>query len=275
MAELMVHCYHCRQPFSVPEGSEGESFDCPHCRARNLIPQRKPTSADADAALQRRCPNCQASMPAHAVFCIRCGFDLRTKTTYHDLARKNLLMQRLLSALGVLIAIGLVVTFVRRPAPEPVAPAPLAAPPLLPAESPAETAPQAAPPPAVDEAPAPAPQEFAEEPPPSPEPEETALPLEELRSTLAAELDRREPLYRSGEAVVLYRTSGQVHRGAFAGITGEEVILRVGDLESRVPLQALDRRTRARVDPEYRQRLIDARAEQLRDGREGTIRGPR
>lgn len=84
-----------------------------------------------------------------------------------------------------------------------------------------------------------------------------------LRARLVQSLDKSQPLYAYGDSVELRRANGQVHRGVFLGINDDLALVVDGDIRERVPLEELDRASRIRTDPVYRERMIEARIEYL------------
>ena len=80
-------CPHCTERITVDDSVAGSEITCPHCQKKCPAPRRKlrlrlPSDGLASApvanASQPQCPQCKVAMAAAAVFCVKCGFDLRT-----------------------------------------------------------------------------------------------------------------------------------------------------------------------------------------------------
>lgn len=84
-----------------------------------------------------------------------------------------------------------------------------------------------------------------------------------LRARLVKSLDQSRPLYVYGDSVELRRKNGRMHRGVFLGVYDDLALVVYGDIRDRVPLDELDRDSRIRTDPVYRERMIEARIEYL------------
>ena len=95
---IKIAC-QCGQGFQAPDHLAGKKVRCPKCGNPLAIPAapRPPVAGQTTAggnvigsllddmgvastpAGGKRCPNCNAVMTGHAVFCIECGLDLETQ----------------------------------------------------------------------------------------------------------------------------------------------------------------------------------------------------
>jgi hypothetical protein len=82
---------------------------------------------------------------------------------------------------------------------------------------------------------------------------------QQIRERLAAQLDKRFPVFKRDQDVSLRGNNGIVHRGTYIGVTKGNAILMVDDGPAEVPLKSLDRQTRIRCDKVYRDRYIEYR----------------
>ena len=80
-------CPHCTERIAVDDSVAGSEITCPHCQKQCPAPRRKlrlrlPSDTPAPAPVangsQSQCPQCKVAMAVDAVFCVKCGFDLRT-----------------------------------------------------------------------------------------------------------------------------------------------------------------------------------------------------
>lgn len=215
------------------------------------------------------CPSCGAPLAPDAVICIACGYDTRTGRRADDAPppRTNPLM---IAALGLVIVAALVMVILRsqkssetassEPAPPAeVTPPPAPAPPPEPAPT-VEAPPPAAPPAATEpEPPGEAPDEAAatNEAPVEETIDLAALEAEQ-RMLATEQLDRVAPVFEPGETVELRLTNGIVQRGIMRERRQDALVLDVEAGEVRtVEFESLDRGTRVRSDPVFRDRYID------------------
>ena len=95
---IKISC-RCGQRFQAPDKLAGKKVRCPKCGNPLAIPAatRPPAAGQPTAGADvigsllddmgvestpaggKRCPNCNAVMAGHAVFCVECGLDLETK----------------------------------------------------------------------------------------------------------------------------------------------------------------------------------------------------
>ena len=90
--EIQFDCPQCQRSIAVSDTLAGQQFACPHCQQLVQAPRRKIRFRTRDAAAPAStpppipnlvaCPNCRGSLAADAVFCVNCGFDLRTGTKH-------------------------------------------------------------------------------------------------------------------------------------------------------------------------------------------------
>jgi len=85
--KMNLNCPHCGERITIDESLTVSELTCPHCQQQCPVPRRKirlrleplGTLPDmAEAGKQQQCPQCKVPMAADAVFCVKCGFDLRT-----------------------------------------------------------------------------------------------------------------------------------------------------------------------------------------------------
>ena len=279
-----IKCSFCDQTFDFDSSSGILLADCPHCGKQNTV--GAPSGAAKEMTLQhdapslaggRPCPSCKTPIERNAVLCIHCGYNLATGK---KVGRGGLAInQKLLTLIGGgLVVVALAAAYALWPEaeapPPPAAPAVAAAPaaPEAPAAVPAATN--------VPAEPAPPP------PPPAPTPEELAAQQAEAeRAAIAAQqaqaaaeraefdakkaraeqtfrqqLDAREPLYKTNDAVELRRKNGILDKGTLTGFsgtgTGRVALVATALGEVGVPLNALDNASRRRADPEYREAFV-------------------
>lgn len=216
------------------------------------------------------CPSCGAPMLPGTVLCVQCGYDTRTKQKAGgDVKSKP--SPLLIGALGVIILGAIVIVILRSlpssstpPPPPPQATAP--APAMVADTNTAEevqaeaTASEAA---ATESEPEVAQEETAdteevieEEEPTEPKVDWAAIEAEQLERATAA-LDARAPMHEIGEVVDLRMTNGIVQRGTFTAVNGNTLSLEVAPDDVRtVPMVALDRASRIRMEPDYREGYI-------------------
>ena len=68
---MKLKCSKCGKELEVADGVAGERHICPGCSAALVVPE-------APAAAGSRCPSCGAALAPKAVFCTKCGCDLKT-----------------------------------------------------------------------------------------------------------------------------------------------------------------------------------------------------
>ena len=235
----------------------------------------KPEETDEEPPASA-CPSCGAPLEADAVICVQCGYDIRAKrrVTPGQPARANPL---LIGALLLVIVGALAVVFLRAgsgdsapalvvqqaaPAPQTALPAATEPEPAPPAPTPSDVVPIPAPAPQLESPPAatePEQVEAAAEPDTPQEPEvDWAAMQTELRARAESDLDRRAPLFATGELIELRTTNGIIQRGVFRAMAEGQLTIAVTTNDTRhVPLVALDRNTRIRLDADYRSRYLD------------------
>ena len=64
-------------------------------------------------------------------------------------------------------------------------------------------------------------------------------------------------MYAPGDAVVLRRVNGMVHRGTLAELKPDAVVVVGGGQTNEIPLKALDRASRLKCDPAFRLQVVD------------------
>lgn len=273
---VQVQCAFCEQSFDY-DCSSGETLAaCPHCGKQNSV--SAPTGTGKNLTLQhgapnlsgaKPCPSCKAQIARDAVLCVHCGYNFSTgrkigKASWFA-ANKNWVL--LLGGGLIVLLLGLAYLL----GPEPETPPP----PFMPATEPAaeQPAPQPEPPVAAVGTPAPAgPAAPPPPPPPVPTPEELAVQQAateraefeakkfKAEQNLRLQLDTREPLYKTNEAIELRRKNGLVDKGTLTGFSGtgtnRVVLVATPTGEIGIPLVALDTPSRRRLDPEFREAFI-------------------
>ena len=66
---VIARCPHCRTKLRVPTAAAETEILCPKCDT---------AFTPVDEKKARACPECRARLPAGAVFCVDCGFDMRS-----------------------------------------------------------------------------------------------------------------------------------------------------------------------------------------------------
>ena len=78
---MKFSCPACGKTLNVRDEYAGKKARCPGCKEVLTVPH-SPEAADAatEQAVSETstCPNCGASLAEGAVFCVSCGYDLRT-----------------------------------------------------------------------------------------------------------------------------------------------------------------------------------------------------
>ncbi len=266
-------------------------YDRSHDRGTGMSSNLQFTNEEADSP-GAPCPNCGSAMAADAVICLQCGYDKRSgKAPGDDVGRKKP-SPLVLAGLVLVIVAALAAVFLRSsdstsaPPAQPSAPAPTPAPVSAPTSAPTaqeaivpespqpesgETAPSAA---------SPTSDESGMEPPAEP----AAPPIDwdavaaSHLQRLAEELDRRAPMFETGNAVELRLTNGLINRGVFQRLSDGGVVVQIATNESRtLAVESLDRNTRLRVEAEYRRKYLEylvAQRVALEKSAAGTIRAP-
>ena len=85
----------------------------------------------------------------------------------------------------------------------------------------------------------------------------------EQRVAVIEQLDIKAPMFNAGETVELRYTNGVVQRGVFVSSQEESLTLQTGSNQTRaVDFVLLDRASRVRSDPQYRERYIEFHTQQ-------------
>lgn len=221
---------------------------------------------------EKRCPSCGASLLDGAVICVQCGYDFRSgRRVDEEVApRTNPL---LIAGVALLVAVAAGLVAWRMMASEPPAPPVVSAAPSVPVLE----VPPPVPTPVIptqevaavladtqDVATVESPVEAVET---NQVPEEPALDpavvAAEQRTMVSEQLDLKAPLFTAGEAVELRFTNGVVQRGVFVSRQEEGLTLQTGSNATRaVDYILLDRGSRVRSDPDYRERYIEFHTQQ-------------
>lgn len=257
---------------SLPVARTRATVKAVHTINFNLTPMASSLKfkQDETTPVENRCPSCGASLVEGAVICVQCGYDFRSGRRVDEEAapRMNPLV---IAGVALLVAVAAGLVAWRMLTAEPPA-APIAS---LPPSTPvvADVAP-AVPTPvaptqviavvaetqgvAVVEAPVAETNQVPEEPALDP-----AVVEAEQRVAVIEQLDIKAPMFNAGETVELRYTNGVVQRGVFVSSQEEGLTLQTGSNQTRaVDFVLLDRASRVRSDPQYRERYIEFHTQQ-------------
>ena len=109
-------CPNCGASITADEPIASSLLTCPHCQQQCPFPRRKirlrlqPLGTPPDLAevgKQQPCPQCKVPMAADAVFCVKCGFDLRTGKTVQTVGegKRPSQTRKIISIVCLLIAL--------------------------------------------------------------------------------------------------------------------------------------------------------------------------
>lgn len=271
MPGIHVNCGNCGHSFEVGDDLAGLIAACPGCGTQLSVPlpagrlQRKPAlrvKHEQVVSGGRRCPSCGATMAADAILCVQCGFNVETGESVGARSQRPRVFQWVLWGVGLVILAGLGRALYHQragsgaagpqvvppPVREKARPENAAAP-----QVPAATAVAAVQPAVSTQAEAEAKAEMARQ-------EELRLQAkmeQEYRAVLTERVNQRYPVFTLGETSVLRRANGLVHRGVYAGVKQDTVVIFADKQRVEVPLKALDQASRLRCDPLFRKQLID------------------
>ena len=265
MSDILVNCNHCGQVFSTPDEMVGQSLACPQCGkqvavfASNVRPAGSPKlqlKHDSVISGGKKCTSCGSIMAPEAVICIQCGYDTRTGSQYLDNPQKSRTLQWVLWGVGLIILAGLAKTFVFKSEVKEVSPPVAASAPQapVPAVSVAATGETAAVQPVTGVQTA---QPSAAAAVTNKSPVDIEKLAAEYRARLTEQLATTYPLYAPGDAVVLRRANGMVHRGTLVELKPAAVVVAGGGQTNEIPMTALDRASRLRCDPSFRVQAVD------------------
>ena len=266
MSDVLVNCNHCGHVFSTSDELAGQSIACPQCGKQVVVvPGVRPEGGarlqmkhDGPITGGKKCPSCGANMAPETVICIQCGYDTRTGSRYLDNPQKARMLQWVLWGFGLIILAGLAKTFMFKErageGQETVVPsaqhASVTTAPAAPAAT-GETA-VAQPVAGVHTSPPPVAPNVTNK-----SPEEIAKLEAEFRVTLNEQLATTYPMYAPGDAVVLRRINGLVHRGTLAELKPDAVVVVANGQTNEIPMKALDRASRLKCDPAFRVQIVD------------------
>jgi len=183
------------------------------------------------------CPSCGAAIEPEAKLCTQCGMDFVSGKQIREASGGGWKLPAAGLLVLAVLAAGLLAFFMLRENPQAAAEG---------------TGPIV---PAVTEEPTAADRPQAEDP-------RTAFEAKKRQATQQAreQLDKSQPLVQIGDAVELRRKNGLVDRGTLQGYsgsgTGRVAIVATPTGEVGVPLRALDKPSRRRADPEYREQFL-------------------
>lgn len=227
-----------------------------------------------DLSGSQACPSCGATIARDATLCIHCGYNLETgeKPQQASWLSQNRNLVILLAVAGVILLGGAAFFFWPDSPPTPFVPSePVVAADAAPAESTIAE-------PAPEEADAEAEEDTSAEDEAARKAEEERLAREAEEARMEAEraafaakkaaaekacrqqLANQSPLYRLGDTVELRRQNGFFHKGELKRFSGKGkerhaiVITPLGEVD--VPLESLDRASRLRMDPAFREAYI-------------------
>lgn len=274
MANIQMICNNCGAAFEVTDELAGLLATCPQCRGQVAVPLSVERAARPPklqvkqgspvATAYRNCPSCGALAQEEAVFCVQCGYNFKTGRRYAETAARTKLIRNVLASVALLVLCGVAFMVIRSrldslKSGEQSAEQPRTAP--MPAASATST-------PAMVAAPAGEPTVATVE-------TEGAGALsnvleqsdidstlgkmaQDFKAALEAQLDKKYPRYAKGEAIALRKSNGMVQRGTLDVVTLTLVVLIQNGRHTEIPLAELDRETRLRCDPVYREKWIDA-----------------
>lgn len=242
---MKIVCSHCGGPITVGVEEAGRMIPCPFCSASILVPldhlnqpanSVQPASASETASRPRlevrrnvavsgapHCPACNSVLDEGVVVCVKCGFDFRTGTRYDTRFRRRWWSgRRILVALLLLSVAGAAAVWCQRNGGFGQKEVVKAARMLALSRPVAERA-------AVIEL------------------------AEQMRATVASNLDLEAPIAEKGKEVELRLTNGVVTRGNFCHVRSHSVIIEKGGVTNSHRLNALDAYTRLSCDGKFRE----------------------
>lgn len=95
---MKFSCPSCGKTLNVKDDFAGKKARCPGCKEVLTVPHAPAPEAAAAAvaaptAKASTCPSCSGSLPDGAVFCVACGYDLRSgkklETVTSDVAEEE------------------------------------------------------------------------------------------------------------------------------------------------------------------------------------------
>ncbi|MHC5058376.1 MAG: zinc ribbon domain-containing protein [Planctomycetota bacterium] len=79
---MRFNCPSCGKVLNVKDEYAGKKARCPGCQEALTVPYAPEAAGAAAAAAPApsasACPSCGGALPEGAVFCVACGYDLRT-----------------------------------------------------------------------------------------------------------------------------------------------------------------------------------------------------
>ncbi len=266
MSEVPVHCGHCGECFSVSDEMLGQSVACPQCKRQVAVLDSSDCSEGVEKLRLRKaektsgdkiCPSCGATLAPGALICSQCGYDTRTGARYLDRPQNSRVLQWALWGIGAILLV-MFLKWLFLPKDEEVQ---IQGPGAVSEQQPAETA--ATPGPTGETAAVSMVEEggavsneavggSTEMPP-----EDLAKLEAAYREELTQKLAVTHPMYEPGDAVVLRRANGQIHRGALKERKAGVVVIVNGGQTSEIPMKGLDRASRLKCDPVFRAEMVN------------------
>ena len=272
MANIHLVCGNCSAEFEVMDELAGLLATCPQCRGQVAVPLSAEHVSHASklqikmgspvATAYRNCPSCGALIQEDAVFCVQCGYNFKTGKRYGEVGARAKMIRNLLAGAGLVILCIAVLVLVRslRGSSDAgmMTPEIMDAPKAVVATT-STVAAVAAPGEAASTA---ADLEGAEALSNVLEQTDIDSALaqmeQDFKNTVKAQLDRKYPAYAKGEMVALRKSNGMVHRGTLEVVTRELAVIIQNGRHTEISLSELDRETRLRCDPAFREKWINA-----------------
>jgi len=266
MSEVPVNCGHCGEVFSVSDKMMGQSTACPKCKRQVAVLDSSDRPEGVEKLQLRKeekssggkiCPSCGAAMAPGVLICSQCGYDTRTGARYLDRPQPSRVLQWVLWGVGAVILVMLLKScFSGKKEVEILGDGAVSG------QQPAVT--EAAGSGATGETAAAGMVEgggtssnAAVGGSTEMSPENLAKLEAEYREKLTQQLAVTYPMYKPGDAVVLRRVNGQIHRGALKERKAAAVVIVNGGQTNEIPLKVLDRASRLKCDPVFREEIVN------------------
>jgi hypothetical protein len=284
MADIWLNCSHCGQVFSTPDKLAGQNIACTQCGKQVAViasgirsegALKFQVKHDNTITGDKRCPYCEATMAAEAVICVRCGYDTRTGLRHLDNPQKSRMLQWILWGFGLVILAGLVKTFLFQgrtsdskrallpPIKQTLVATALATTPVTNKTAVTNEAMATNKTIATNKTPAIHPVAGVQTALPpvvasvGKSPMDIAKIGADYRVALKEQLEATYPMYAPGDAVVLRRGNGLIHRGTLAGLKSNAVIVVGNGQTNEIPLKVLDRASRLKCDFAFRAEVVE------------------
>jgi len=266
MSEVPVNCGHCGEVFSVSDKMIGQSIACPKCKKQVSVLDSSNRPEGVEKLQLRKeekssggnvCPSCGAAMVPGVLICSQCGYDTRTGARYLDRPQQSRVLQWVLWGFGAVILVMLLKSCfsgkedVQAQGAGAVSGQQSAVTEAAGSGATGETV-------AAGIADGGRTSLNAAAGGSSEMPPENLAKLEaEYREKLMQQLAVTYPMYKAGDAVVLRRVNGQIHRGELKERKAAAVVIVNGGQTSEIPLKVLDRASRLKCDPAFREEIVN------------------